>query len=67
MRMGWQEPGLNDDIGMNIGPDRVDLAELQEAEQRFLRATEAHVTALITPWWQRALNCLRPSRGPTAS
>jgi hypothetical protein len=66
MRAGWQEPALNDDAGMNIGPDRVDLAELREAEKRFLRAAETHVTALTTPLWLRALKRLRSGRGSTA-
>ena len=53
MQRAWEEPALDDDKGMNIATDRVDLAGLQEVEQRFLRAAEAHVAALTTPWWRR--------------
>ena len=59
MRGAWQEPALDDDAGMNIGLDRVDLTELQTAEQRFLRAAEAHLTALDTPIWRRWVSSTR--------
>ena len=66
MRAAWQEPALSDDAGMNIGSDRVNLAELREAEQNFLRAAEAHVTALATPLWRRAVNRFRSRSRRTA-
>lgn len=53
MRAAWLEPALDDDAGMNIGPDRVDLTELATAEQQFLQAAKSHVAALTTPWWRR--------------
>jgi hypothetical protein len=53
MRAAWQEPALDEDAGMNIGPDRVDLTELATAEQQFLQAAKAHVAALTTPRWRR--------------
>jgi hypothetical protein len=54
MRAAWLEPALDNDAGMNIGPDRVDLSELRTAEERFLKAAENHVKALTTPWWRRS-------------
>jgi hypothetical protein len=53
MRGAWQEPALDDDAGMNIGLDRVDLTELQTAEQRFLRACGCPKlrTHLVTCWF----------------
>lgn len=67
MRDAWEEPALDDDGGMNIAIDRVDLRELGEAEQRFLRAAEAHVAALATPWWRRALATVRRDRTGAAA
>jgi hypothetical protein len=70
MRAAWQEPALDDDAGMNIGLDRVNLAELREAEQKFLRGAEVHVAALDAPLWQRALKRLRAGNraaGPSES
>lgn len=46
IRAAWLEPPLNNDAGMNIGPNRVDLKELQTAEEAFLKAAENHVKAL---------------------
>ena len=60
MHTTWQEPALNEDAGMNIGPERVDLTELTTAEQQFLQAAKAHVAALTNPSWRRLLG--RPSR-----
>ena len=54
MRAAWLEPALNNDAGMNIGPDRVDLSELRTAEEAFLKAAENHVKALTRPWWRRS-------------
>ncbi|RBY81687.1 hypothetical protein DQ238_06590 [Geodermatophilus sp. TF02-6] len=54
MRAAWLEPALDNDAGMNIGPDRVDLSELRTAEETFLKAAENHVKALTTPWWRRS-------------
>lgn len=54
MREAWTQPALDNDAGMNIGTDRVDLSELRESEQRFLRVAEEHVRALTTPWWRRS-------------
>ena len=53
MREAWLGPALDNDAGMNIGPDRVDLSELKPAEDEFLKAAKAHVEALTTPWWRR--------------
>lgn len=50
MREAWREPALDNDAGMNIGPERVDLSELKPAEDEFLQAAKAHVEALTTPW-----------------
>jgi hypothetical protein len=58
MREAWQGPALDDDQGMNIGADRVDLSGLKDAEQTFLGAAEAHVAALTTPRWWRAVSRL---------
>ena len=54
MRAAWLEPALNNDAGMNIGPDRVDLSELRTAEEAFLKAAENHVKALTRPWRRRS-------------
>ncbi|TQN44307.1 hypothetical protein FHU33_3805 [Blastococcus colisei] len=54
MRAAWLEPPLDNDAGMNIGPDRVDLSELRTAEEAFLKAAENHVQALTRPWWRRS-------------
>lgn len=54
MRAAWLEPALNNDVGMNIGPDRVDMSELRTSEETFLKAAENHVKALTTPWWRRS-------------
>lgn len=53
MHAAWLEPALDDDTGMNIGPDRVDLSELRPAEEAFLKAAENHVKALTAVWWRR--------------
>lgn len=53
MHAAWLEPPLDDDTGMNIGPDRVDLSELRTAEETFLKAAENHVKALAAVWWHR--------------
>lgn len=53
MRAAWLEPVLDNDAGMNIGPDRVNLSELRSAEEAFLKADENHVKALTTLWWRR--------------
>lgn len=37
MRAAWLEPALDNDAGMNIGPDRVNLSELRSAEERSSR------------------------------
>jgi len=59
MHDAWGEPALSNDNEMNIGGDRVDHSALREVEQRFLRAAEAHVAALTTPWWRRTVNRAR--------
>jgi hypothetical protein len=51
MREAWKEPALDNDEGMNIGPDRVDLSVLEVAEERFLEAAKTHVAAITKPWW----------------
>lgn len=66
MHEAWGEPALSDDNAMNIGGDRVDLSELRDVEQRFLRAAEAHVAALTNPRWRRALNRVQQRRGASA-
>lgn len=53
MREAWKGAALDDDEGMNIGPDRVDLRELSAAEETFLVVAEKHVAALTKPWWRR--------------
>jgi hypothetical protein len=58
MRAGWEELALGDDAGMNIGRDRVDLGELREVEQEFLRAAESHVRSLSIAPWRRGLGRL---------
>ncbi|CAI7979107.1 conserved hypothetical protein [Frankia sp. Hr75.2] len=50
MQKAWQDPPLDSDQGMNIGPDLVDLSALRPAEQAFINAATSHVTALISPW-----------------
>jgi hypothetical protein len=67
MHAAWGEPALSDDNDMNIGGDRVDLSALRDVEQRFLRAAEAHVGALTTPWWRRVLNRVQQRRGRSAA
>jgi hypothetical protein len=64
MREAWKEPPLDDDEGMNIGPDRVDLGALKAAEQRFLKAAETHVAAITKPWWRRGTQPERPGGQP---
>jgi hypothetical protein len=61
MHDAWIEPGLDNDAGMNIGPDRVDLSELATAEQQFLDVAKAHVEALTTPWWSRRRSATKRS------
>lgn len=56
MHQAWEYPALDNDEGMNIGPDRVDLSELNDAEEAFLAATTSHIAALTKPWWRRALD-----------
>jgi hypothetical protein len=63
-REAWKGPALDNDEGTNIGLDRVDLRELKEAEQTFLRAAETHVAALTAPWWRGALNKLHGKTHP---
>jgi hypothetical protein len=53
MRAAWLEPPLDNDAGMNIGPNRVDLTGLKAAEEAFLQAAESHVKGLTAPWWRR--------------
>lgn len=53
MREGWTQPALDNDPGMNIGPDVVDLSELNQYEQAFIEAAAAHVEGLGLTWWQR--------------
>jgi len=55
MREAWNTPGLEHDEGMNIGPDRVDLAGLKPVEEKFIAATRKHVAAVTAPWWKRAI------------
>lgn len=50
MQTAWKDPPLDNDQGMNIGPDLVDLSALRPAEQAFINAAASHVTALINPW-----------------
>lgn len=42
MREAWNTPALDNDAGMNIGPDRVDLSALKNAGQVFLAAAQTH-------------------------
>lgn len=53
MRVAWTEPALDNDAGMNIGPDRVDLRALTPYEEAFISAATAHVRSLGLTWWQR--------------
>ena len=53
MREAWTQPALDNDPGMNIGPDVVDLSELNPYEQAFIEAAAAHVEGLGLTWWQR--------------
>lgn len=52
MREAWLEPGLDNDAGMNIGLDEVDLGELKTAEDEFLKSAKTHVEAITMPWWR---------------
>ena len=53
MRVAWTEPGLDDDAGMNIGLDKVDLRDLKAFEDALVATAGAHVEALRMTWWQR--------------
>lgn len=53
MRYAWNAPALDNDEGMNIGSNLVDLTALEPAERRFIRAANAHVAALTKSWPQR--------------
>ncbi|MGH3567114.1 MAG: hypothetical protein ACRDRH_14000 [Pseudonocardia sp.] len=53
MHDAWNGPPLDDDPGMNIGPDEVDLGGLRDAEQEFLDAAKRHVNALAGTWFPR--------------
>lgn len=46
MHDAWTEPALDDDAGMNIGPDVVDLRALSTYEQAFIKSSASHVEAL---------------------
>jgi hypothetical protein len=59
MREAWTEPALDNDEGMNISPDRVDLSVLKVAEDRFLDAAKTHVAAITKPWWRRGHTAAR--------
>jgi len=50
MQNAWKSPPLDNDQGMNIGPDLVDLGALKPAEQAFIEAATLHVAALNSPW-----------------
>jgi hypothetical protein len=63
MREAWNEPALDNDEGMNIDPDRVDLSVLEVAEERFLEAAQTHVAAITRPWWHRG-HATRRRLGP---
>jgi hypothetical protein len=49
----WNTPPILDDRGMNLGPDIVDLSELKQYEEAFMRAADAHVAGLVAHWWSR--------------
>jgi hypothetical protein len=53
MREAWNAPALDNDAGMNIGPDVVDLRDLIPYEERFIQIATAHVRSLGLTWWQR--------------
>jgi hypothetical protein len=53
MHDAWNGPPLDNDPGMNIGADQVDLGELRDAEQAFLDAAKRHVNALTGTWLPR--------------
>lgn len=55
MREAWRAPGLENDEGMNIGSDRVDLNDLRPAEEKFIAAMKKHVAAVTAPWWKRII------------
>lgn len=63
MHAAWLEPALDDDAGMNIGPDRVDLSDLKSAEDDFLLAAKTHVEAITEPWWRRRRSLFVRSAG----
>jgi hypothetical protein len=59
MHEAWKLPGLDNDQGMNIGTDRVDLTSLKPAEEKFIAAMETHVAAVTEPWWKRTISWIR--------
>jgi hypothetical protein len=66
MGAAWTEPALDNDAGMNIGPDVVDLRDLTPYEEAFINAATAHVQSLGLTWWQRRRQPKPPST-PTSS
>ncbi|MFE0147751.1 hypothetical protein ACFWY5_11430 [Nonomuraea sp. NPDC059007] len=61
MHEAWKVPGLENDEGMNIGPDRVDLTDLGPSEEKFIASVEQHVAAITSPWWKRTGTLARTS------
>ncbi|MFG1709293.1 hypothetical protein ACFLIM_39485 [Nonomuraea sp. M3C6] len=61
MHEAWKAPGLENDEGMNIGPDRVNLTDLRPAEEKFIAAVEKHVVAITSPWWKRTITLIQSS------
>src|SRR5262249_16564872 len=54
IREAWKAPPLDNDEGMNIGLDLIDLTGLASAEKKFIDTMNAHVTAVTRSWWHRA-------------
>jgi hypothetical protein len=50
MRAGWDEPGLSDDVGMNIPPAIIDLSSLLPYESAYREAVAAHLDEVAPRW-----------------
>lgn len=62
MHEAWNAPGIDDDTAMNIGSDRVNLTDLQPAEEKFISATKEHIAAVTASWLKRVIISFRTRR-----
>jgi hypothetical protein len=73
MRDAWKAPGLDNDAGMSIGPEVVNLSALAPYETAFMKVAAAHVEAMGLTWSQRrtrggnSITPPAPTSAPSAS